>query len=94
MKDNPANIKFIGTAGIYDYELGNSAAIVRLGDKKILVDCGYTIFAGLCKKELIDEIEEKIKSIKEFDEIIRSEAGCVISNHCGPVCVGILFYRK
>jgi len=45
-------------------------------------------------KELLDKIEEKIKSIKEFDEIIRSEAGCVISNHCGPVCVGILFYRK
>ena len=45
-------------------------------------------------KELIDEIEEKIKSIKDFDVILRSEAGCVISNHCGPVCVGILFYRK
>ena len=45
-------------------------------------------------KELIDEIEEKIKSLKDFDEIIRSEAGCVISNHCGPICVGILFYRK
>jgi DegV family protein with EDD domain len=44
--------------------------------------------------KLIAEIEEKIKSLKQFDEIICSQAGCVISNHCGPICVGILFYRK
>ncbi|MCL2565701.1 MAG: MBL fold metallo-hydrolase [Defluviitaleaceae bacterium] len=52
-----SKIKFVGTAGIYDYELGNSAAIVALGDKKILVDCGYTVFGGLSKKGLIDEID-------------------------------------
>jgi DegV family protein with EDD domain len=44
--------------------------------------------------ELIAEIAEKIKSIKQFDEILCSQAGCVISNHCGPTCVGILYYRK
>jgi len=54
----------------------------------------FITYPPTMSNELIDKIEEKIKSIKEFDEIIRSEAGCVISNHCGPVCVGILFYRK
>jgi DegV family protein with EDD domain len=44
--------------------------------------------------ELIAEIKDKINSICKFDEIISCEAGCVISNHCGPICVGILFYRK
>ena len=44
--------------------------------------------------ELISKIVEKIKSIHPFDEIICCDAGCVISNHCGPICVGILFYRK
>jgi len=44
--------------------------------------------------ELIAKIVEKIKSIREFDEIVCSQAGCVISNHCGPICVGILYYRK
>jgi DegV family protein with EDD domain len=43
--------------------------------------------------ELIARIVQKIKSIREFDEIICCDAGCVISNHCGPICVGILFYR-
>ena len=43
--------------------------------------------------KLISQVVDKIKSIREFDEIICSEAGCVISNHCGPICVGILFYK-
>jgi len=54
----------------------------------------FITYPPTMSKDLIDEVEEKIKSIKGFDEIQRSEAGCVISNHCGPVCVGILFYRK
>ncbi|MDR2665794.1 MAG: DegV family protein [Oscillospiraceae bacterium] len=29
-----------------------------------------------------------------FEEIIESDAGCAISNHSGPICLGILFYRK
>lgn len=43
---------------------------------------------------LVQEIVDKIKSLSNFDEIICCEAGCVISNHCGPVCTGILFYRN
>ena len=44
--------------------------------------------------DLIENVVEKIKSLVSFDEIICCDAGCVISNHCGPICVGILFYRK
>ena len=43
---------------------------------------------------LVAKIVDRVKSILEFDEIICCEAGCVISNHCGPICAGILFYRK
>ncbi|MDR2591075.1 MAG: DegV family protein [Oscillospiraceae bacterium] len=43
---------------------------------------------------IVKSVIEKIKSLRDFDEIICSEAGCVISNHCGPKCLGILFYRK
>jgi len=51
------SIKFIGTGGVFDYELGNSSAIVQLRDKKILVDCGYTVFPQLVKKNLLDDID-------------------------------------
>ena len=44
--------------------------------------------------ELIEKIIEKVKSLKDFEELISCDAGCVISNHCGPICVGVLFYRK
>ncbi len=29
-----------------------------------------------------------------FREVLHTRAGCTISNHCGPNCLGILFYRK
>jgi len=44
--------------------------------------------------ELIKRITNKIESILVFDETISCDAGCVISNHCGPICVGILYYIK
>jgi len=43
--------------------------------------------------ELVGNVVEKIKTFRDFDEVICCEAGCVISNHCGPICLGILFYR-
>ena len=53
----------------------------------------FVTYPPTTSEELIAEIVEKVKSIREFDEIICSQAGCVISNHCGPICVGILYYR-
>ncbi|MDR2599030.1 MAG: DegV family protein [Oscillospiraceae bacterium] len=45
-------------------------------------------------EDIVNSVVEKVKSLRSFDEIICNEAGCVISNHCGPICLGILFYRK
>jgi len=53
----------------------------------------FVTYPPTMTKELIDSVVGKIKSLRDFDEIICCEAGCVISNHCGPICVGILFYR-
>jgi len=54
----------------------------------------FVTYPPTMKDELIGRIVEKVKSLRDFDELICCEAGCVISNHCGPICVGILFYRK
>jgi len=45
-------------------------------------------------EEVIDAVEAEIKACMNFDEIIRTKAGCTVSNHCGRVCLGILFFRK
>ncbi len=45
-----------------------------------------------------DEIFESVKAAvlknAPFQEIIHTRAGCTVSSHCGPNCIGILFYRK
>ena len=45
-------------------------------------------------EETYRQIEETIRECAPFAEIIHGDAGCTISNHCGPHCMGILFYRK
>ncbi len=41
-----------------------------------------------------DAVEQQLRSIAPFDQIIRTRAGCTVSCHCGPGTLGILFYRK
>ena len=41
-----------------------------------------------------DLVEATIRECAPFTEIIRTRAGCTVSCHCGPGCLGILFYRR
>jgi len=43
---------------------------------------------------VVDELEALVRSLCPFETVLRSRAGCTISNHCGPLCLGILFYTK
>lgn len=35
-----------------------------------------------------------VKELHPFTEVIETIAGCTISSHCGPACLGVLFFRK
>ena len=48
---------------------------------------------GLTDEEL-DELEQEILRCQPFQQVLRSKSGCTISNHCGPRCMGILFFHK
>ena len=39
-------------------------------------------------------VEKTVLECAPFEEVIRTRAGCTVSCHCGPGCLGILFYRK
>lgn len=39
-------------------------------------------------------VEKTVRSCVPFEEVIHTRAGCTVSGHCGPGCLGILFYRK
>ena len=47
-----------------------------------------------CNQETIDKIYSFLESLEYFDEILITRAGGVISSHCGPSTLGILFYEK
>ncbi len=39
-------------------------------------------------------VEKAVRECVPFEEVIHTRAGCTVSCHCGPGCLGILFYRK
>ena len=47
-----------------------------------------------CEKEVIKEVREYLKELNVFEEIIETRAGSVISSHCGPATLGVLYMEK
>lgn len=43
---------------------------------------------------LVEKVRAAVLECVPFREVLITRAGCTISNHCGPNCLGILFYRK
>ena len=44
--------------------------------------------------EIVAAAVEYIQSLQYFDEILETHAGSTIANHCGPNCLGVLFFNK
>lgn len=44
-----------------------------------------------CEQETIDSVKEYLESLNHFEEILVTRAGGVISSHCGPGTLGVLF---
>jgi len=47
-----------------------------------------------CEQAIIDLVKERIEALGYFEEILITQAGGVISSHCGPNTLGVLFYTK
>ena len=45
-------------------------------------------------QELVDKAVELVKSLHPFKEVLPTSAGSTIGSHCGPACIGVLFFRK
>jgi DegV family protein with EDD domain len=43
--------------------------------------------------EMLQKIEALVRDCTPFEEVYHTEAGCTVSNHCGPRTLGVLFYR-
>ena len=47
-----------------------------------------------CSKEIIEEIKEELQKLNYFEKIYIANAGSIISSHCGPGTMGIIYMKK
>lgn len=47
-----------------------------------------------CDREIVEEVRTYLQSLNIFSEIFETRAGGVISSHCGPGTLGVLFITK
>ena len=47
-----------------------------------------------CSREVVEEVRSYLKELNVFCEILETRAGGVISSHCGPGTLGVLFIAK
>ncbi len=82
--------KFRGKTGvaINAYVDDLMPAILKADKKRVFIT-----HSG-CSEEIISEIKEKLNATGHFEEILITRAGGVISSHCGPATLGVLFYDK
>lgn len=61
--------------------------------KNAIPDRVFITHSG-CDAEVIEEVSEYLKSLGVFKEILVTRAGGVISSHCGPGTLGVLYIEK
>lgn len=47
-----------------------------------------------CEQETVDKVYNYLKDLNYFGEILVTRAGGVISSHCGPKTLGVLYLKK
>ena len=66
----------------------------QLCDRQDLVlDRIFITHSGV-SAEIVDMVRQEIQKYANFKEITETRAGCTISAHCGPDCLGILFVTQ
>ena len=44
-----------------------------------------------CPEEIVEEVKKMVTDTGRFGEVLVTHAGCVISSHCGPGTLGVLY---
>lgn len=82
--------KYRGSAekSILDYVRGRLA-----GRTDIQTDRIFITHSG-APAEIVEKVAALVKELQPFEQVIETRAGCTISCHCGPCCLGVLFLKK
>lgn len=73
---------------ISDYVRGRLQGRDDIDTKRIFITHSHV------PDELVAKVKELVKELQPFDEILETYAGCTVSSHCGPCCLGVLFFKK
>ena len=73
---------------ILDYIRGRLEAAGEVDTDRIFVT-----HSGV-PRETVDKALALVKELRPFRQVVETVAGSTISCHCGPNCLGILFFRK
>jgi len=47
-----------------------------------------------CEPDVVEKVLEQVKQLFDFDEILETTAGCVVTTHCGKNTLGVLFISE
>ena len=50
--------------------------------------------AAAADMSALDAVRAVCREEGHFEELLETQAGCTICNHCGPNTLGVLFVRK
>lgn len=73
---------------ILDYVRGRLAGRQDLNTKRIFITHSHV------PQEIVDKVRALILELAPFEEILETYAGCTVSSHCGPDCLGVLFFTR
>lgn len=73
---------------ILDYVADMKEAMLEADNERVFVT-----HSG-CDQEIIDKVYAYLKELDYFEEILITRAGGVISSHCGPGTLGVLYVGK
>ena len=73
---------------ILDYVRGRLEGRDDIQHNRIFITHSYA------PDEVVEKVRALIAELQPFAEIIETKAGCTVSCHCGPACLGVLFFKK
>ncbi len=73
---------------VMDYVTDMEEALKNADSKRVFIT------HSTCDPEIVEAVRSYLESLGLFEEIIETHAGGVISSHCGPGTLGVLFISK
>lgn len=89
-----------GRLGVYKKYRGKMREVYRqyvterLAGKRVRPGHVFITESGEIEPEVVAELEALVRELIDVEEIHHTMAGCTVSSHCGPKCLGVLFIQE